>query len=96
MQVDIIDTPGHASFVKNMSVGASLGDCVVIVLSAAKGEFEAAWGTGKNTQQEILIAIAQGVRCDFSWGQALREWSLTVCLLQRLHFCHQQDGYVQG
>lgn len=62
LEVDIVDTPGHASFVKNMSVGTSLCDAVVCVLSAVKGEFETAWGTGKNTQQEILLCISQGVR----------------------------------
>lgn len=35
-EVDIVDTPGHASFVKNMAVGSSLADAVVVVLSAVK------------------------------------------------------------
>ena len=39
-EIDIVDTPGHASFIKNMAVGASLADVVVCVISAAKGEFE--------------------------------------------------------
>jgi hypothetical protein len=30
---------------------------------SVKGEFETAWGTGKNTQQEILLCISQGIRC---------------------------------
>ncbi len=90
--MQIIDTPGHASFVKNMAVGSALADAVVVVLSAVKvgallffkivpsllhllllftdfvlflvrqGEFEFAWASGKNTQQEILLCISQGIR----------------------------------
>lgn len=61
-QVDIIDCPGHLSFVKNMATGSSLADAVVCVISAAKGEFEYGFLTAKNTLNEIMISAAQGIK----------------------------------
>ncbi len=62
-EIDIIDTPGHASFVKNMAVGASLADAAVVVVSAAKAEFEMAWSSSaKNTQREILMCASIGMK----------------------------------
>ncbi len=62
-ELDIVDTPGHQSFVKNMAVGASLADAAVVVVSAAKGEFEMAWTSkARNTQREILMCASMGMK----------------------------------
>jgi elongation factor 1-alpha len=62
-EVDIIDCPGHSSFVKNMAVGSSLADAVVCVVSAKKGEFEFGFSSAaRNTQREIIICKSQGIQ----------------------------------
>jgi translation elongation factor EF-1alpha len=62
-QIDLIDTPGHLSFIKSMSIGSSLADTAVVVVSAAKGEFESGWSSAaKNTQRELLICASQGIK----------------------------------
>jgi elongation factor 1-alpha len=37
--LDIIDAPGHKDFIKNMSVGASLADCAILIVSAAPSNY---------------------------------------------------------
>ena len=44
--VTIIDAPGHRDFMKNMITGTSQTDCVVLIVAAGVGEFEA--GISKN------------------------------------------------
>ena len=62
-EIDVIDTPGHTSFVKNMTVGASMADLAVVVVSAARGEFEMGWSSqARNTQREILVCAAMGLK----------------------------------
>jgi elongation factor 1-alpha len=60
--IDIIDAPGHRNFVKNMSVGASMSDAAILIVSAAQGEFEAGIMKGGMTREESIIAYASGVR----------------------------------
>ena len=61
-EIDCIDCPGHSNFVKNMAVGSSCADSVVVVISAAPGEFEMGFlSVAKNTQREILICKTQGI-----------------------------------
>ena len=62
-QLDLIDAPGHRDFIKNMASGASLADAALLMVSAARGEFE----TGVNdiygnTKLESLLAYTSGVR----------------------------------
>lgn len=39
--VTIIDALGHKDFVKKMIIGMSQADCVVLIVAAGMGEFEA-------------------------------------------------------
>ncbi len=57
----IIDAPGHRDFVKNMITGASQADAAILVVSAAKGEFEAGYGIGGQTREHALLAKTLGV-----------------------------------
>uniref|UniRef100_A0A6B2L376 Tr-type G domain-containing protein n=1 Tax=Arcella intermedia TaxID=1963864 RepID=A0A6B2L376_9EUKA len=60
--VDILDSPGHRNFVKNMAAGASMADAAVLVVSAAPQEFEAGIMKGGMTREESIIAYSCGVR----------------------------------
>lgn len=60
--IDIIDAPGHRSFIKNMAVGASLADVAILLISAAPGEFESGFRRGGMTNEEVLLAYACGIR----------------------------------
>lgn len=61
---NLVDTPGHKSFIRSMIEGVSFFDnseiigCLVISMS--KGEFEAGWINGQ-TKEDILIARAVGI-----------------------------------
>ncbi|KAL6057492.1 Eukaryotic peptide chain release factor GTP-binding subunit [Balamuthia mandrillaris] len=60
--VDLLDAPGHRSFIKNMTVGASMADVAILVISATDGEFEAGIARGGMTREEALVAYTMGVR----------------------------------
>jgi peptide chain release factor subunit 3 len=61
---NLIDTPGHKTFIRSMIEGVSYFDnseiigCLVISMN--KGEFEAGWVNGQ-TKEDILIARAVGI-----------------------------------
>jgi len=60
-QVNVVDTPGHVKFVKNMIPGFSEADCAILVVSAAPEEFEAGVSSGQ-TMEHAILAYAMGVR----------------------------------
>jgi elongation factor 1-alpha len=60
--VTIIDAPGHRDFIKNMITGTSQADCAVLVVSAAKGEFEAGISDQGQTREHALLAYTLGVK----------------------------------
>ena len=58
----IIDCPGHRDFVKNMITGTSQADAAFLVVSAAKGEFEAGIASDGQTKEHALLAYTLGVK----------------------------------
>jgi elongation factor 1-alpha len=57
----VIDAPGHRDFVKNMITGTSQADCAILMISAAKGEFEAGISKEGSTKEHALLAKTLGV-----------------------------------
>uniref|UniRef100_A0A8C1B8P4 Eukaryotic translation elongation factor 1 alpha 1, like 3 n=1 Tax=Cyprinus carpio carpio TaxID=630221 RepID=A0A8C1B8P4_CYPCA len=58
----IIDAPGHRDFIKNMITGTSQADAALLIVSAAKGEFEAGISRNGQTREHALLAYTLGVR----------------------------------
>lgn len=60
--VAIIDAPGHRDFIKNMITGTSQADCAILIVSSAKGEFEAGICKEGQTREHALLAYTLGVK----------------------------------
>ncbi|KAK1173578.1 elongation factor 1-alpha isoform X1 [Acipenser oxyrinchus oxyrinchus] len=60
--ITIIDAPGHRDFIKNMITGTSQADAALLVVSAAKGEFEAGVSRSGQTREHALLAYTLGVK----------------------------------
>jgi len=58
----IIDAPGHRDFIKNMITGTSQADVALLVVSSAKGEFEAGIDEQGQTREHALLAFTLGVK----------------------------------
>ncbi len=58
----IIDAPGHRDFIKNMITGTSQADCAILVVAAAKGEFEAGISSEGQTREHALLSYTLGVK----------------------------------
>jgi translation elongation factor EF-1alpha len=62
---ELIDTPGHQILIRSMIEGISHYDpseiIACVVISAAKGEFEAGWIRGQ-TKEDILLVRGVGIR----------------------------------
>jgi len=58
----IIDAPGHRDFIKNMITGTSQADVALLVISGAKGEFEAGIDQNGQTREHALLAYTLGVK----------------------------------
>jgi elongation factor 1-alpha len=58
----IIDAPGHRDFIKNMITGTSQADVAMLVVSSAKGEFEAGIDEQGQTREHALLAFTLGVK----------------------------------
>lgn len=63
-QFELIDTPGHKMYIREMIRGVSLFESADIIgcliISAAKGEFESGWVNGQ-TREAIIICRAIGI-----------------------------------
>lgn len=57
----IIDAPGHRDFIKNMITGTSQADAAILIVPAAKGEFEAAISKEGQAREHSLLAFTLGV-----------------------------------
>ncbi|MBN3324325.1 EF1A2 factor, partial [Atractosteus spatula] len=60
--ITIIDAPGHRDFIKNMITGTSQADAALLVVSAARGEFEAGISRNGQTREHALLAYTLGVK----------------------------------
>uniref|UniRef100_A0A8C6W5H1 Tr-type G domain-containing protein n=1 Tax=Nannospalax galili TaxID=1026970 RepID=A0A8C6W5H1_NANGA len=60
--VTIIDTPTHREFSKNMITNTSEADCVVLIVAAGVGEFEAGISKNEQTGEHALLAFTLGVK----------------------------------
>ncbi|CAN9506398.1 unnamed protein product [Ophioblennius macclurei] len=60
--ITIIDAPGHRDFIKNMITGTSQADVALLVVSAAKGEYEAGVSRNGQTREHALLAYTLGVK----------------------------------
>ena len=58
----LIDAPGHKDFIKNMITGASEADAAILVVSAKKGEADAALASGGQAREHAFLLFTLGVR----------------------------------
>lgn len=58
----IIDAPGHRDFIKNMITGTSQADVAILIISAAKSEFEAGISEEGQTREHAVLAYTLGIR----------------------------------
>ena len=57
----LIDAPGHKDFIKNMITGASEADAAILVVSAKKGEADAALASGGQAREHAFLLRTLGV-----------------------------------
>ncbi|ELW67662.1 Putative elongation factor 1-alpha-like 3 [Tupaia chinensis] len=60
--VTISDAPGHRDFIKTMITGTSQADCVVLIVAAGVGEFEAGISKNRQTHEHALQAYILGIK----------------------------------
>jgi len=61
-KITIIDAPGHRDFIKNMISGTSQADAAILMISGAKGEFEAGISDNGQTKEHAMLAQTLGIK----------------------------------
>ena len=59
--ITVLDAPGHADFVPSMITGAAAADVGLLVIAAARGEFETGFHGGGQTREHVILARGLGV-----------------------------------
>lgn len=59
--VTLLDAPGHKDFIPNMITGAAQADVAVMVINAARGEFETGFDAGGQTREHAMLVRSLGV-----------------------------------
>ncbi|XP_065842838.1 HBS1-like protein [Oscarella lobularis] len=60
--VTLLDAPGHKDFIPHMITGAAQADVAVMVIDAARGEFEAGFDAGGQTREHAMLVRSLGVK----------------------------------
>ena len=64
VKYELIDTPGHKTYIRSLIEGITMyqesGVIGCLLISMAKGEFEAGWTKGQ-TKEDVIIAKASGI-----------------------------------
>ncbi|KAL2899737.1 Elongation factor 1-alpha, partial [Bienertia sinuspersici] len=58
----VIDAPGHRDFIKNMIIGTSQADCVIVIINSTTGGFEAGIFKDGQTREHALLTFTLGVK----------------------------------
>lgn len=61
VKINVVDSPGHKSYVAEMIDGSARADVGVLIVSARTGEFEAGYVKGGQTKEHLRLLKAAGV-----------------------------------
>merc|ERR1711991_969969 len=87
-KITIIDAPGHRDFIKNMISGTSQADAAILMISVAKGEFEA--GISDNKMDTTI----EKDKKDFSQKRFDEIKSFIGDFLEKLNYKKEQFTFV--
>ncbi len=60
--VNLVDTPGHEAYIKNMVGGTSQAEAAIVVVSADSAELDASLSEHGQTREHVLLAYTMGIK----------------------------------